>query len=199
MKFVISNRRKAIIILISSVIIVHIMFVVFFLEENHMDKLTFNQSKSLITFFKVITRFGDWYTILAIVFASFILKNKTYFKYILINTILLVLLNQSLKFTFQRPRPELNILNATGYSFPSGHAMVNAGFYGFLMYLIVISKISKPYKLILCTLFTILILLIGVSRVYLGVHYITDVIAGIFFSIIYLIIFIDLIKIGEKL
>lgn len=193
------NKKNLLIILISALIIIYIMFVVFVLKENYLDMLNFKQKKELTVFFKIITRFGDWYTILAITVASFMLKNKNYFKYIFINVILLVILNQGLKIIFQRPRPELNILNASGYSFPSGHAMVNAGFYGFLIYIFFLSNFDKKIKIIISILLGILILLIGCSRVYLGAHYITDVIAGMCFSIIYLVIYIDLIKIGEKL
>lgn len=197
MKFTNKNIKKALVIFISAIIILYLIIVAFVLEENYIDNLNVSQKDSVIAFFKIITRFGDWYTILAIVIASFILKNKNYFKYIVLNTVMLVALNQILKFAFQRPRPSLNILNATGYSFPSGHAMVNAGFYGFIIFLVISSNIKKIYKILLSIVLSVLIILIGISRIYLGAHYITDVIAGMCFSVIYLVIYVDLVKIGE--
>ncbi|BCJ88500.1 phosphatase PAP2 family protein [Effusibacillus dendaii] len=89
-------------------------------------------------------------------------------------------LNVILKQLFQRSRPDLqHLVEAGGYSFPSGHAMVAAGSYGMLGYLIwyFLRKQGRPnwYVPILTVAW---VLLIGVSRVYLGVHYASDVLAG---------------------
>ena len=66
-----------------------------------------------------------------------IIKNKKIGILIWLNLGISVLLNQALKFIIQRPRPtEFRIINESGYSFPSGHSMVSAAFYGFLIYLI---------------------------------------------------------------
>ena len=190
------NIKKILVILVLISIVSYITFVVFLKEGFLIDNIKFKGD--YITLFKIITKFGNWYTILAILIASFLLKNKNYFKYIFINLISLVAINQVLKFIFQRTRPELNLINETGYSFPSGHAMVSLGFYGFIVYLILISKLSKKYKVILTIILETLIIAVGFSRIYLGVHYFTDVIVGFIISIIYLIIYIDIIKIGDK-
>ena len=106
-----------------------------------------------------------------------------------------MLLNQALKFIIQRPRPtEFRIINESGYSFPSGHSMVSAAFYGFLIYLIYKNVKNKYLKWSLITLLSLVILTIGISRIYLGVHYTSDVIAGFLISISYLIIFIHFAK-----
>ena len=66
-----------------------------------------------------------------------IIKNKKIGILIWLNLGISVLLNQALKFIIQRPRPtEFRIINESGYSFPSGHSMVSAAFYGFIIYLI---------------------------------------------------------------
>lgn len=89
------------------------------------------------------------------------------------------LLNYLLKLTFQRPRPHFAALvDASGYSFPSGHAMVSAVFYGFLAYLIWLNIRNLSIRYCGAIGLGILILLIGVSRIYLGVHYPSDVLAG---------------------
>ena len=110
---------------------------------------------------------------------------------ILINLIIVTLLNQGMKFILQRPRPtEYRIIEETGYSFPSGHSMVSMAFYGLLIYLIYKHIENKYLKWLLISILSLLIVLIGFSRIYLGVHYVGDVIAGFLFSIAYLILFI---------
>jgi len=141
---------------------------------------------------KIITQFGG--VIFLIVISSILLiiiKNKKTGLLIWINLTISTLLNQILKFIVQRPRPtEYRIIDETGYSFPSGHSMVSAAFYGFLIYLIYKNIKNKYFKIGLITLLSILIVLIGISRVYLGVHYATDVLAGFLIAISYLIIFV---------
>ena len=103
-----------------------------------------------------------------------------------------------LKNIIQRPRPiEYRLIDETGYSFPSGHSMVSVAFYGLIIYFMYKSiKISK-IKWLLISLLSIVIILIGTSRIYLGVHYTSDVIGGFLISISYLIIFIT--AFGEKI
>lgn len=88
-------------------------------------------------------------------------------------------LNVLLKYLFERTRPELfRVVEATGYSFPSGHAMVSLCFYG-MVALLTVRNVQSPYgrsAIISCAV--LLVAAIGVSRIYLGVHYPTDVIAG---------------------
>ena len=126
---------------------------------------------------------------------SLIIKNKKIGILIWLNLGISVLLNQALKFIIQRPRPtEFRIINESGYSFPSGHSMVSAAFYGFLIYLIYKNVKNKYLKWSLITLLNLVILTIGISRIYLGVHYTSDVIAGFLISVSYLIIFIHFAK-----
>ncbi|MCI1696305.1 phosphatase PAP2 family protein [Aneurinibacillus aneurinilyticus] len=92
------------------------------------------------------------------------------------------LLNGILKFIFRRTRPDIeHLVEVGGYSFPSGHAMVSAAFYGMLGYLLWInlrerSKLKLSWCVVVLTL--TLIIAIGISRIYLGVHFPSDVVAG---------------------
>ena len=105
--------------------------------------------------------------------------------------IFVFILNRILKFIIARPRPErLKLVFEDGYSFPSGHSMVAFGFYGFLIYLICKKIENKKIKYPLIVFLSLLILFIGISRVYLGVHYVTDVIGGFIFTFLYLIVFV---------
>ena len=114
---------------------------------------------------------------------------------IAINSVNSSIINKILKAIFVRPRPNvLRLIKQGGYSFPSGHAMASMTFYGFLIYLIIKSNINKNIKILLTSLLTILILLIGISRIYLGVHYASDILAGYLVSIIYLILFTSVIN-----
>lgn len=94
-----------------------------------------------------------------------------------------------------RPRPEgFRLVEESGYSFPSGHSMVSMAFYGFFVYLI-FKKVKNPYlKWSSMIVISFIITAIGLSRIYLGVHYASDVIAGFCISISYLILFMNLIK-----
>lgn len=98
-------------------------------------------------------------------------------------------LNEMLKFLFNRPRPVVpHLVEATGLSFPSGHAMVSASFYGLLIYLVWINVRPLGWRLFFSGLLLVLILLIGFSRVYLRVHYASDVLAGFAGGFIWLIV-----------
>lgn len=85
----------------------------------------------------------------------------------------------ALKEVFQRLRPTDPILQGiTNFSFPSGHAFMSVSFYGLLIWLTWTHVRDNKLRLILTILFGIMIFLIGFSRIYLRVHYTTDVVAG---------------------
>ena len=142
---------------------------------------------------KFITNFGGAIFLIVLTIALFILiRNKKIGVSIFSNLVLVTILNQLLKRILQRPRPtEYRIIEETGYSFPSGHSMVSMAFYGYLIYLIYKYVKNKYVKWISIVLLSILICSIGVSRIYLGVHYTSDVLGGFFISISYLIIYIS--------
>jgi membrane-associated phospholipid phosphatase len=89
------------------------------------------------------------------------------------------LLNLITKFFFHRQRPIIpHLVEASGLSFPSGHSMVSASFYGLLIYLSWHNITDRKWHHVFTFLLVITIFLIGCSRIYLHVHYATDVIAG---------------------
>ena len=118
-------------------------------------------------------------------------KNKKVGLAVIFNLIGIVLLNLILKNILQRPRPYgYHLIEESGYSFPSGHSMVSMAFYGLLIYISYIKIKNVKLRNFICVFLAILILLIGFSRIYLGVHYASDVIAGFIISLIYLILLI---------
>ncbi|ANS76181.1 hypothetical protein AWM70_17650 [Paenibacillus yonginensis] len=89
------------------------------------------------------------------------------------------LLNIVIKSMFKRERPDLHrIIEETGYSFPSGHSMVSFALYGSLAYLLWKHISSRAGRTALLVLNGSMIAGIGLSRIYLGVHYPSDVLGG---------------------
>ena len=140
---------------------------------------------------KFITNFGGAIFLITLTVILFILiKNKKIGLSIFSNLVIITGLNQLLKRILQRPRPtEFRIIEETGYSFPSGHSMVSMAFYGYLIYLIYKYVKNKDLKWISIVLLSILICSIGISRIYLGVHYTSDVLGGFLISLSYLIVY----------
>jgi undecaprenyl-diphosphatase len=90
------------------------------------------------------------------------------------------LMNMLLKAIFARPRPSFAdpLVVEQFYSFPSGHAMLSMIAYGLLAYFIIEVLNRRRYKTLVLTVATLLIVMIGLSRLYLGVHFFSDVVAG---------------------
>ena len=106
------------------------------------------------------------------------------------------LLNLLLKGAFERERPNFNrIVEADGFSFPSGHSMGSMVFFGFLGYLVIRSNCKPVTKIGWGILFSMIILFIGISRIYLGVHFPSDVLAGYTAGIIWLILCIAFLEV----
>lgn len=140
---------------------------------------------------KIITTIGSGYVIIPVWVISMIAFSKRKeSKYIFINLGSIFIVNQLLKLIVARPRPEeYRIVEEFGYSFPSGHSMVSMGFYGLFIYFIYTNVKNKYLKWTSIAVLILMIILIGLSRIYLGVHYASDVIAGFCISICYLTIF----------
>ena len=178
-----------------SFIFLLITFLVKLNLTNDFDKFIYDfiinfKNDNVTNFFKVITDLGDTIAIISILILSFILfKNKIYPKLMALNICCIVGINQLLKHIIRRPRPDIfRMIEESGFSFPSGHSMASFGFYGLLIYMIYKSKLNKKIKVFLIIMLSLLILLIGISRIYLGVHYASDVIGGFIMSFICLIV-----------
>ena len=201
-KNIIKNNYKWIICFICLVLFLAFAEDVFNHEIIKGDIIGYNFVKTylinnkLTPIVKVITFFGSATFLIPLVILLFILiKNRKIGISICTNLVLVTILNQVFKFILQRPRPtEYQIVKETGYSFPSGHSMISMAFYGYLIYLIYTYVKNKYIKITLISILSLLILLIGLSRIYLGVHYTSDVIAGFLISISYLILYISIIN-----
>ena len=100
------------------------------------------------------------------------------------------LLNVTLKLTFKRPRPVpfFNLTAPESYSFPSGHSLSSAVFFGALAAMLATRVKSKRARAAIWIVAAAMFLLIGLSRIYLGVHYTTDVIAGFAAALIWILV-----------
>ena len=106
------------------------------------------------------------------------------------NLALVVVLNQLLKFVVQRPRPEgFRLAVVSGFSFPSGHSMVAMAFFGLLAWFVWRYERDRRARNLLVAAFALVAVMVGVSRVYLGVHYASDVLAGFCLSLAWLALY----------
>jgi undecaprenyl-diphosphatase len=127
----------------------------------------------------------------------FLLYKKQWLNCITVVTVGLAgkLLLGTVKNIFQRTRPlEPLVLKELGYSFPSGHSFSAFTFFGLMTYLVWRSEISITWKWVLSVIFFLLAAATAISRVYLQVHYASDVIAGFCLSILWLTISIWIIQ-----
>lgn len=136
-------------------------------------------------------------TILTVVIllSALIFKKKKYLPYALLITVNIIIgasLNYILKQLFQRQRPDLlKLVEISGYSFPSGHSMSSVIFYGFIIFLCL--KYAKHWsKYLAATILSLLVFMIGISRIYLGVHYASDVLGGFIIGLAWLVFYIRL-------
>ena len=134
-------------------------------------------------------------TVIFIIVLLILIKDKKIALTIPANLLLITIINQILKLIIQRPRPiGYRLIEIGEYSFPSGHAMTSMALYGFLIYLSYKLIKNKNLKIFFITACILIIIIIGISRIYLGVHYCSEVLAGWSISIIYLIIYINILK-----
>ena len=133
----------------------------------------------LDTFFKTTTKCANTMTVIIMVFILLIFLGKENIYKLILTVTTTVLTNQGLKHIIRRIRPEhIRLIKEKGYSYPSGHSMISIALYGLLIYLIYKNVKNKILKSLLIVILLVLILSIGISRIYLGVHHPTDVLAG---------------------
>lgn len=133
-------------------------------------------------FFSRITFLGQWQLVIVLSILTIILffqyGKKNYILPLVIIIIGGQLSNSILKRIFEQPRPEWGAYAGRLDSFPSGHSVISIIFYGFLMYFIWKNVSHIFWRNTLLIIGAIIILLVGFSRIYLGLHYFTDVLGG---------------------
>lgn len=167
-----------------------------FLDVKCYEIITSKMSDPLTIAAKTITNVANPVILLLVAGVLFLVVEKKKNKFsIVCNLGIAAILNIILKSIIQRPRPiGHRLIDESGYSFPSGHSMVSMAFYGYLVYLIVKNVKNKYLRAISSCILLLLILFIGLSRIYLGVHYTSDVIGGFIVAILYLLLYTGIIK-----
>ena len=137
-----------------------------------------------MTLFRFISHLGDASTLTSIgllVIVGLVVTRRWQLLCVWIIAVLGVgFLNESLKNTFQRVRPQWPDpwIVEPGWSFPSGHAMGSLVVYGMLAYFLSLIVTNRTLRYCIIVLATTLVVTIGFSRIYLGVHYFSDIAAG---------------------
>ncbi|MEB3309252.1 MAG: phosphatase PAP2 family protein [Snowella sp.] len=185
----------------------------FWLVKGVLKRETFNFDQSFLLtiypyensgldqFMLFITRFGNPEVMIPIAILSLGLlwwkNNQLEAKIFVIGCLGATILNLGLKLMFERSRPALwkQLITETSFSFPSGHALGSLFFYGFLAYLL--AQKYPQLRLTIYSLTTLFITTIGLSRLYLGVHWPSDVLAGYGISIIWLTTCITMLKLQQ--
>ena len=193
----IKENKKKIILITSAVLFTIITYFIFNNQINHLDTLVHSyilgiRNKNLTSILLTITNISSAYALIVLsILLLIIIKEKKIPLLITLNLICSYALNAFAKVIFTRPRPiGINLIEESGFSYPSGHSMVSMAYYGFIAYLIYKKQTNKLIKTIIIVSLLLTILLVGFSRIYLGVHYLSDVIGGFLLSIIYLTIYI---------
>ncbi|MDB5085782.1 MAG: pgpB [Bacilli bacterium] len=142
------------------------------------------ESPPLTLVMQVFTTIGSTPVVIILsILSLFVLYKVLHYRMELILFIAVVVgsavLNQVLKALFRRARPTVHRLaEASGYSFPSGHSMEAFALYGVLAFLLWRHLRTRLARTVLLVVSVVLIAAIGLSRIYLGVHYPSDVLAG---------------------
>ncbi len=155
---------------------------------------------SLDSVMLTITHFGDPSVVLFIVIVSLVilwLHNRQEAQIFALACLGAFILNTGLKLCFTKPRPHLwnPLISETSFSFPSGHALGSLVLYGFLAYLL--ATHYPKYAKIFYSLAVVVIAAIGISRLYLGVHWPTDIIAGYGVGFLWLMLCIVMLKLHK--
>lgn len=197
-----------VLLLFALIIFIYEIRMVFIRESSDFDDSVFNSIKpyineGLTNFMLLITFLGKHDLLIPLNFvliAFFIYRKEKWFATrIAALSISSLLLMFTLKFFFQRNRPLQPVIDdVSGYSFPSGHALISVVFYGLFIHMIWHEVKSKWLRIMFISILGILILLIAFSRIYLRVHYASDVIAGIAVGFIWLVLSLRIIQRVEK-
>lgn len=150
------------------------------IDQFVFESLRFFASDQLTEIFKIITNLGSFWGILIVIFLVFLVSRKV--SYICLGaSIIQTSLNRVIKAIVRRPRPNVDVfIRESNFSFPSGHAMAITCLYGLSIYYLYKSEIR--YRKLLIVICVLIIVLVSLSRVYLGVHYFSDIIGGILLS-----------------
>lgn len=197
------SKKKKIVIIINiivlcTIVILRLLKNLVFIDKGFYNLLIHIKSPIVTTIFKFITECSGIFAVILMIIIMFILKKKQGF-YFLFNIVVVLLLNLIIKNIVMRERPVgINLIDEVGYSFPSGHSMTSVAAYGLILYYLYKSKLHNILRYIGMSVSLLLAILIPISRVYLGVHFLSDILAGACISIIWLMVYTEFINRREN-
>jgi membrane-associated phospholipid phosphatase len=153
------------------------------LDNRIADELHEHATRPLTEFFEAVTTLGNGIVLAGVAaIAAYLLARRRYYAEAMLMVLAYVgaeVLSYSLKLAFRRDRPFFTdpLATVSTYSFPSGHATVSVAVYGALS-LVLFRRLTGPARLVCLAAAVLLVSLIGFSRLYLGVHFLSDVLAG---------------------
>ncbi|MEG0685286.1 MAG: phosphatase PAP2 family protein [Coprobacillus sp.] len=178
---------------ISWILLIVYLILFFTGNINILDKVGYQTissltSESMTGIMIAVTFLGSWISVVIICIICLIIRFKKGL-FISLNVSVIWILNYILKNIIERPRPSVTrLVVETGFSFPSAHAMVSFGLFALIFYML-----KDKYKTI-AILIMIIPVFISITRVYLGVHYTSDVIGGCLMAFTYLCTVIPILK-----
>lgn len=159
-------------------------------DQKHYEKISKMINSKNTKIIKRITFLGSTIGIIMGIIISFLLIKDTFDRcFIAFSLLGEVLLNNIIKRLVKRPRPTINpLVVEKNFSFPSGHTMASTAFNLLILFFVWSFPIIMFWKLIITLIASVIILSVAFSRVYLGVHYTSDVLAGIACSSAYIML-----------
>ena len=191
------DNRRVVVLLAAALIFVWLLGEVASGEIMRLDTLAYQvfvetlRSDALTPFMEAFTSLAS-VVVLAVMAAviAALAPGKAPGWCVAVNLACVVVLNTVLKVIVQRPRPAgFRLISESGYSFPSGHSMVAMAFFGLLIWMVWRYHRRDVMRVVWCVCFGLVIAMVGISRIYLGVHYASDVLAGFCVSLIWLIFY----------
>ncbi len=187
-KFLTSKKFLISLIILFSVLTVlaktHPYFFFDLVITKNIQQINYSWFRSLMILLTLLGNFWPGAISVGIVILSLLISKKNNEAlFVLISTAGVALLSESFKTLVGRPRPDPELITQIGKfirtdSFPSGHVLFYIGFYGFLLFL-VYSKVKPGFiRSLLIFIFSFLIILVGISRIYLGAHWFSDVLGA---------------------
>lgn len=170
------------------------MFLVIFDKVSIFDQAIYNfvisfRSGFFDFYFTTITKLSNTSIIILVVLLFVIIVRGRHALFLLVSSIDCLLLTTIFKHLVGRSRPiGLKLIQQGGYSFPSGHTMFSVCVYGYFLYLAITKIKNKILRYVVSFLLLLVILSIGVSRIYVGVHFASDVLAGYLLGTCYLLV-----------
>lgn len=190
---------------ITSIILLLVIYIVLFKSSFYDVILSFDNTvrkfvsiiidDNLTLFFEIMTNYGDFYLPISIIVCIFLIYKNKWYSYLLAGCYALSgIIALIFKTAISRPRPfEALIKIPSSFSFPSGHTFTSIVFYTFLCYLLTV-KSGKTKKSLFYIFFIVMALVISISRIYLGVHYFSDVVGGILLAIPCVLMLINIVE-----